>query len=51
MTEPVHVAGQPLLVTFNVRVNAEPQTPLALTVTVGLFAGPWMVPLPEIDQE
>jgi hypothetical protein len=51
ITELLHVAGQPLLVTFNVRVNPEPQRPPALTVTIGLFAGPEMAPLPEMDQE
>jgi hypothetical protein len=51
ITELLHVAGQPLLATFNVRVSADPQTPPALTVTIGLFAGPVMVPLPEMDQE
>jgi hypothetical protein len=51
ITELLQVAGQPLLVTFNVTVNADPQTPPALTVTIGLFAGPEMAPLPEMDQE
>ena len=49
--ELLHVAGQPLLVTLSVRLNPGPQTEPALTVTMGVFADPEMLPLPEIDQE